>query len=141
MKLPKTDIMIELHVPDFAVAKDFYGKLGYEVVWETKPGKIGYMVLKRNDSILAFYCGTKEVYNHRFFKRFPNNTPRGYEVEIVTYVEDIDSFYRNFLDKLGEKYVVEPLIKQRWGKKDFRIMDPFGFYVRFGEPDNILLSE
>lgn len=141
--LPQTDTMIELHVPDFKVVKDFYGKLGYKVVWETEPGAIGYMVLKRNNSILAFYSGTEEVYNHRFFKRFPKESPRGYAVEIVVYIEDLpmDEFYEDFIKNLGDKYVVEPLILERWGKKDFRIMDPFGFYIRFSEPDNILLPE
>lgn len=139
--LPKTDVILELHVPDFQKVKDFYGKLGFEVVWETPQSKIGYMVIKKDDSILAFYCGTDEVYDHRFFKRYPKSTPRGYGVEVVIYTDSIDEFYKEFIDKLGEKYIVEPLIKQRWGKKDFRIMDPFGFYVRFSEPDNILISE
>lgn len=31
-------VHIELHVPDFAVVKDFYGCLGFSVVWERSPG-------------------------------------------------------------------------------------------------------
>ena len=34
--------------------------------------------------------------------------------------------------------VVEELILQPWGLKDFRIEDPFGFYLRFTEPFNIV---
>ncbi len=40
--------LIELHIPDFEVAKEFYGKLGFKVAWERKPeGFKGYLVLKR----------------------------------------------------------------------------------------------
>ena len=41
-----SDILIELHVPDFAPAKEFYGKIGYEIVWQ-KEEKIdeGYLVI------------------------------------------------------------------------------------------------
>lgn len=34
MKPLYSDIMLELHVPAFQPVKDFYGSLGYEVVWE-----------------------------------------------------------------------------------------------------------
>lgn len=33
--------------------------------------------------------------------------------------------------------VVEPLQKRPWGLTDFRIEDPFGFYLRFTEPHNV----
>lgn len=29
-----SNVILELHVPDFDTVKDFYGKLGFEVVWE-----------------------------------------------------------------------------------------------------------
>ena len=35
------------------------------------------------------------------------------------------------------KVVEEPKLKP-WGKWDFRIEDPFGFYLRVGETDNII---
>lgn len=50
-------------------------------------------------------------------------------------VEDIDELY-----KKAESFcrVVDKLQTQPWGLKDFRIEDPFGFYIRFTEPHNIL---
>lgn len=29
--------LIELHIPDFELAKNFYGKLGFNVIWEREP--------------------------------------------------------------------------------------------------------
>lgn len=38
-------------------------------------------------------------------------------------------------NKISNNLIIElhiPKLK-RWGKKDFRVIDPFGFYVRFTE--------
>lgn len=136
METAQNDILLELHVPDFEKAKEFYGKLGFEVVWERRPeGKKGYLILKRGNSILCFWAGNNEVWNQNYFKQFPKNTKRGYAVEIVIMVENVERFYekvKNFVR------VVEELQLRPWGLKDFRIEDPFGFYIRFTEQHNVL---
>ncbi|MBI4137009.1 hypothetical protein HY469_03010 [Candidatus Roizmanbacteria bacterium] len=137
-----TDTIIELHVPNFDSIKDFYGKLGFQKVWEYEPrGQSGYLVMKRKDSILAFFCGNEEVYNHSFFKRFPHMTPRGYGVEICIYISDppIEVYYDEVVKQIGREFISTPLEKKPWGRKDFRIVDPFGFYICIRESDNILL--
>lgn len=129
-------IQIELHVPDFEKVKDFYGKLGFKVVWERKPEeKKGYLVIKKDDNILCFWPGNENVEKQSYFKSFPSDTKRGFGVEIVIMVTDIDSLYKE-----AETFcnIVDILEKQPWGLKDFRIEDPFGFYIRFTEPHNIL---
>ncbi len=138
MKLANNTVQIELHVPDFEKAKDFYGKLGFEVVWERKPeDKKGYLVIKRDNNILCFWPGTEQVAEQSYFKNFPADTKRGFGVEIVIMVEDIETLY-----KTAETFckIVDPLQKQPWDLKDFRIEDPFGFYIRFTEPHDILDS-
>ncbi len=126
---------IELHIPNFDVAKNYYGKLGFEIVWERKPeGQKGYLVLKLENNIIAFWCGNKEVYNHPFFKKHPKESPRGYGVEIVLMVADIESYYEKVKDFAN---VVEELTAQPWGLKDFRVEDPYGFYLRITEQDDI----
>lgn len=71
-KVALTDVIIELHVSDFDRVRDFYEKLGFKEVWSYPPKEqSGYLVMKRSDSILGFFCGNEEVYNHPFFKRFP----------------------------------------------------------------------
>lgn len=135
----KSETIIELHVPDFGKVKDFYGKLGFEVVWERKPeGFKGYLVMKMDDSILCFWAGNDDVYNHPYFKNFPKDTKRGYGIEIVVFVDDVESYYEK-VKKFAN--VVEELRTQPWGDKDFRIEDPFGFYIRFSSPHNTLLPD
>jgi len=138
-KPANNDVVLELHVPDFEKAKEFYRKLGFEVVWERKPdGFKGYLVMKMSKSILCFWAGNDEVYNHPYFKLFSKDTKRGYAVEIVIFVEDIEEYYRK-VKKFAK--VVEELVLQPWGDKDFRIEDPFGFYIRFSNPYNTLYAE
>lgn len=132
MKRLLTDIQLELHIPDFEVAKKFYSDLGFLVIWEKKPEeRNGYLVLKNGDSILNFYCGNEHVYEQTYFKRFPKETNRGYAVEIILPCDDIKKLYRK-IDKKYKDQIVEPLMK-RFDKLDFRMLDPFGFYLRFVE--------
>lgn len=127
--------LIELHVPDFNLAKEYYSTLGFAVLWERAPnGTKGYLVLSLNDNILCFWCGNECVYNHRYFKKFPQNTPRGYAVEIVVRVKDLRTYY----DRIKPLVTVYQDLKQRpWGLEDFRLIDPFGFYLRFTEEHDI----
>jgi lactoylglutathione lyase len=136
MKPATNYLQLELHVPDFKPVKDYYGKLGFEIVWERTPeAEKGYLVIKRDEVTLCFWCGTDAVYDQPYFKRFPNDTVRGYGVEVVIMVGDIDTFYEQVKDGAN---VVEPLVTQPWGLKDFRTADPFGYYLRFTSKHNIL---
>ena len=129
-------LLLELHVPDFEKVKEFYGKLGFEVVWERKPeGFKGYLVIKRGDNILCFWGGNENILEHEYFSQFPNDSKRGYGVELVIMVEDVDSYYEEV--KQFAK-VVEELKLKPWGLRDFRIEDPFGFYLRITNHHNIL---
>lgn len=136
MKPANNSIQIELHVPDFEKVKNFYRKLGFEVVWERKPEDMkGYLIMQLDNNILCFWSGNKTIYNQPYFKKFPRDTKRGYGVEIVVMINDVENYYEKvkFFANIVEKLVLQP-----WGLKDFRIEDPFGFYLRFTEPHNIL---
>ncbi|MFH0951940.1 MAG: hypothetical protein V1838_01990 [Patescibacteria group bacterium] len=139
MKSTKFDILVELHVPSFSPVKTFYGMLGFKKVWERPPKKRqGYLVMRRGQSILGFYCGNNEVYQHSYFKKYPKRTVRSYGVELAIPVLGIESYYKKLCTKLPNKYFVQPLKMKAWGNKDFRLVDPFGFYLRINEPINIL---
>jgi catechol 2,3-dioxygenase-like lactoylglutathione lyase family enzyme len=136
-----TDVIVELHVPDFEKVKDFYGKLGFKEVWEYPPkDQSGYLVMQRKNAILGFFCGNDDVYNHSFFKRFPKDTPRGYGTEIAIYISGmkIDDYYKEVIGKIDMDSVVQPLIVKPWGSKDFRLTDPFGYYLCIREAGNVL---
>jgi len=141
-KVPiRNNVMIELHVPDFDVVKSFYSQLGFEVilehrVTETEPG---YLVLKRHDdlgdSIINFYGGNEKVYNQSYFKQFPPTTKRGYAAEVTIPVAQVDEFYHEVESKIRSNIKQEVRDKKDnemvW--RDFRVEDPFGFYLRFTE--------
>ena len=132
-------VLLELHVPDFEKIKDYYRKLGFEVVWERKPeGFKGYLVIKMGGNILCFWAGNGNVYGHKYFKKFTKESKKGYAVEIVLMVEDIDTYYEQVRDEVE---IFEELQEKPWGLKDFRVVDPFGFYLRFTSLHNVLDSK
>ncbi|MBI2056549.1 MAG: hypothetical protein HYT37_04220 [Candidatus Sungbacteria bacterium] len=138
MKLQiQNNVIIELHVPDFARVKDFYGKLGFEIAGEDKKGEYpGYLVMKRKDvfgnTLINFYGDDERIYDQSYFKRFDRKTPPGYAVGITIPVSDIRGFYSTISQSL-KKYIVQELAKKIDGKRkwhDFRLQDPYGFYIR-----------
>lgn len=141
MKNIQNNLVIELHVPSFKEARTFYSLFGFqELHYDPTSGggsTLGYLVLRRDDplgqTLLNFYGDKEEVARHAHFKDFPPETPRGYAVEITIPVSDVESLSRSVEGKLGTSQISQPLMLKRWGKKDFRVIDPFGFYVRFTE--------
>ena len=121
-----TDVYIELHVPDFKKTIKFYSRLGFKLLWRTED----YLVMKRRKSVLSFYGGSQKVYNHSYFGRFKKPTKCGYGVEIIIPVDQVERFYES-VKKFAK--IVQPLQLKKWGRRDFRIVDPFGFYLRITE--------
>jgi predicted enzyme related to lactoylglutathione lyase len=128
-------IQIELHVPDFDTVLDFYGKLGFSKVWHrSEDNNADYLVMEREGTILNFWPGNDNVYNQSYFKQFPRDTKRGYGVELVIPVHDVKAFH----EKVSTfAKIVNPLVKRPWGLWDFRIEDPFGYYLRITERHDI----
>lgn len=128
--------LVELHVPDFQKVKEYYGRLGFQILREEEPvGKRGYLVLEMENNILCFWSGNESIYEQSYFKQFPRNTKRGYGVEIVLMVSDIESYYQQVKDTV---HVVQKLDWRPWGLQDFRIEDPFGYYIRITSIHDIL---
>lgn len=138
----ENNLILELHVPDFGKARNFYGLFGFqELNYDSTSGggsNLGYMVMKREDprgrTLLNFYGDKPEVAQHAHFNKFPKDTPRGYGVEPTVSVENIDKLWEDVKDKIPPEQIAQGLTLKRWGKKDFRVVDPFGFYFRFTEP-------
>ena len=133
------NVLLEIQVPDFKRVKKFYIKLGFEKIWERKPEEFkGYLIMKLEDNVLCFWGGNEHIYEQEYFKKFPKNTPRGVGMEIVLMVKDIEDYFEQVKNKVE---IFEPLQDRPWGLKDFRVVDPFGFYLRFTSPHNILNSK
>lgn len=133
-----SDILVELHVPDLQRAREFYERLGFSVVREESArGGDGYLVMARGGSLLCFWGGTPRVADHPFFGSRPPDTVRGHGVEIVIPVEDLA---RAFEAMRAAGSVVEPPQERAWGARDFRVEDPFGYYLRITEPHDVRAS-
>src|SRR2546422_7696817 len=113
-----TDVHIELHVPDFKRAIEFYSRLGFKLLWRTED----YLVMKRKRSVLNFYGGSQKVYSHLYFGRFKKTTKCGYGVEIIIPVYRVERFYNNARNFAK---IVQHLQFKKLGRRDFRIDDPF----------------
>lgn len=142
MKRPiRNNLVLELHVPDFNKAKNFYSKFGFiGLSYDPTSGggsDLGYLVLERKDSLgstlINFYGDKSKVSKHSHFKEFPVSTPRGYGVEITIQVKDVENLWSEVKEKIPKKQISQELTMKRWGQKDFRVVDPFGFYLRFTE--------
>lgn len=142
MHLPiKNNLIIELHVPDLDLVKEFYSKLGFKVTLDDKINEknLGYLTMTREDDLgntmLNFYGGDARVYDQSFFKQFPQDTKRGYATEITIATSDIGRLYKIVSKNLKTSIVRDLKELEDHGHvwKDFRLVDPFGFYLRFTE--------
>lgn len=137
----RNSLVLELHVPSFTPVRKFYAQFGFEeLLYDPTSGggsDLGYMTMVRRDelgnSILNFYGDKQKVSKHTYFNEFPADTPRGYGVEITIPVSDVVDLWQRVQSALAAESVSQPLMTKRWGKQDFRVIDPFGFYVRFTE--------
>ena len=137
----RNNLVVELHIPDFDIAKKFYSTLGFQVILEHVPtaDQPGYLVMKMTnelgESVINFYGGNDLVYNQSYFKNFPKDTKRGYATSITIPVANIDEIYDKIADNLKD-HILTPVTdkedkEMKW--RDFRMEDPFGFYLRFTE--------
>ena len=137
----RNNLILELHVPSFTPVRQFYAIFGFEeLLYDPTSGggsELGYLVLIRKDSIgdtlLNFYGDRPMVAEHAHFKDFPASTPKGYAVEITIPVSNVALLWEQVWSQLQTEAVVQPLERKRWGDRDFRLVDPYGFYVRFTE--------
>src|SRR5437867_11882157 len=121
-----TDVYIELHVPDFRKATEFYSRLGFRLLWRTED----YLVMKRKRSVINFYGGSQKAYSHSYFGRFKKTTKCGFGVEIIIPADQGERLYKR-VKKVAR--MVERMQLKRWGRSDLCIVDRFGLYRRISE--------
>lgn len=138
----RNNLIVELHVPDLEIARNFYTKLGFDragVDDRINQNELGYLTLIRQDEVgktmLNFYGGDDRVYSQSYFKQFPKDMKRGYAVELTIPVAKIDKMYRQVEEGLLDSVVreMQELRDHDHVWRDFRLVDPFGFYLRFTE--------
>ncbi|PLR75460.1 lactoylglutathione lyase [Bacillus sp. V3-13] len=119
----KVKFRLELFVEDLQKSIEFYEQiLGLEFVDKSETGAM----IKQND--FALLLTPDSVLNKNHFLRKGGLHPKGKGVEFIIVTDDIDRLFKRVLEK---KYPVEStLTLQSWGMKDFRIVDPDGYYLR-----------
>jgi uncharacterized glyoxalase superfamily protein PhnB len=110
----------ELFPADLDAAVTFYVRaLGFEVVGDERTAVHPYVALER-DQVRLGLAWRPEV-DHG-----PRRPPTG--VELVLEVDDLDAAHDRVLTAGCE--LAEDLTLQPWGLRDFRVLDPSGYYWR-----------
>jgi len=119
-------LRLELIVEDMDASIDFYTKvLGFEVLRE-HPGD--YASLRCGGVTLGIGPISKLPEEGEYFTREIASLQRGLGAEIVLEIDYVDEWYRRVS---GCGYpVFEPPQDRPWGLRDFRIVDPDGYYLR-----------
>jgi catechol 2,3-dioxygenase-like lactoylglutathione lyase family enzyme len=117
-------LRVELFVSELEPSVRFYQDvLGFE---RAARGLIGdYTVMRRGLAQIALqshsHLGQKHPLKPREGERF------GVCVELVVEVDDLDAAF----ERARAKWPIETTLGLRpWGRRDFRVLDPDGFYVR-----------
>ncbi len=119
-------LRLELFVEDMDASIGFYTRvLGFEVLRE-HPGD--YASLRCGDVTLGIGPITKLPKEGGYFTREIASLRRGLGAEIVLEIDEVDEWHRRVL---GCGYPIFELPQDRpWGLRDFRIVDPDGYYLR-----------
>jgi lactoylglutathione lyase len=119
----------ELFVDDVEASVNFYRatlSLMPPVDWSPD----GYVPLKAGAVTIGVQNHTKLPVEH-YFSPAHLAGPRGVGLEIVVEVDDVDRAYA-LASPEAERHGgrIEPLRNRPWGARDFRLVDPDGYYVR-----------
>ncbi|MBY5774195.1 glyoxalase [Rhizobium leguminosarum] len=102
---------------------DFYRRvLGFEVQGSSSAE---YTMLKYGDAVIAINSHSVLSTDHPL--RIASGQRAGLGVEIVLKVSDVEDAYRAAQES---GWPVSDLALQPWGLRDFRLVDPDGYYVR-----------
>ena len=121
-------LQVNLAVKDLRVSAAFYTET---FDFKERANNPGYILLQRNALVLGLKTDELLWYPD------PGEQPvealaRGVGVELVLETSDIDQFHAR-MQQAGAT-IHEPLKEQPWGARDFRMLDPDGYYWRITSP-------
>ncbi len=121
----------ELFVVDVDASIKFYEDvLGFS----TTRHESGHVALNNGNVAIGLgrLVGLPE--NHHFRTRWPTDSLPGLGVEIVLEVDEIEGFFKRAQDQIHNAGgQLQDIADQPWGLRDFRVIDPDGYYVRVTE--------
>jgi lactoylglutathione lyase len=121
-------LRFELFVDDVERSVRFYGEvLGLSPTRDVNPD--AYVPVASGALTIGLQRRANLPPSHPFHGEFDGRP--GVGVEIVVEVEDVDLNYQvavNRVERLGGQLV--PIGNRPWGLRDYRMIDPDGYYVR-----------
>lgn len=130
---------IELFVSDLDASVDFYRRvLGFEVGAQRQVvldgNELRHVPVWSGPTMIGLGLLARLAKSHHL-RRAGLDAERGIGVEFCLYVDDadLDAWYERAVREC--KTGIEPLVVQPWGARDFRVIDPDGYYVRISSPD------
>ncbi len=127
---------IELFVDDLARSTDFYrDALGFEVgetrFAERDGVQLAHVPVWNGGIVIGL-----GLHDHHHFRRGRGAEDlRGIGTELCFYAEpaELEDWHERARAHAGSGF--EPLELRPWGARDFRVVDPDGYYLRISEPD------
>ena len=122
-------LQFELFCADLAATVSFWVTvLGFEA--PDRSGVNGYTSL-RSGPVEIGVCQRDGLPPGHHFRADRFASQAGVGVEIVLFVDDLDAAYdRATVALTAGSGQLEPLQDRPWGMRDFRVIDPDGYYVR-----------
>lgn len=122
-------LRFELFVQDQVRSAEFYKQaIGFEVEPSDRYPSSGYVQLI-NGEVCIGLCPVTSLAEGHYFRATTSGRP-GVGVEIVFEVDDLLAYERRA--RLAGA-IFEPLRYRPWGRRDFRVVDPDGYYIRVTE--------
>ncbi|MBX4974781.1 VOC family protein [Rhizobium lentis] len=116
-------LTLELFVQTPERSIDFYQRvLGFDVQGSVSPE---YTMLRNGDAVIAI--NSRSVLSRDHPLRTEIGDRVGLGVEIVLKVANVENAYRKAKES---GWPLSALAMQPWGLRDFRLVDPDGYYVR-----------
>ncbi|MGM5056103.1 VOC family protein [Rhizobium sp. 814_E9_N1_1] len=116
-------LSLELFVESPEESLDFYRRvLGFQIQGSARTE---FTMLKNGDAVIAI--NSRSVLSTDHPLRIDAGQRAGLGVEIVLKVADVEDAYRAAKESC---WPVSDLALQTWGLRDFRLVDPDGYYVR-----------
>jgi catechol 2,3-dioxygenase-like lactoylglutathione lyase family enzyme len=120
---PDGSLRVELFVADVRRSAAFYTDvLGFTREAEND----GYVAVRRGAAVIGIGRASELPASHPLHAR--DGDRNGIGVEIVVEVADVDAAYRTVTDAGWP--ALGPVKQRPWGARDFRLLDPDGYYVR-----------
>ncbi len=117
---------VELYPADLNATLNFYVHvLDFDCIRDERETGDGYLLLQRDEAVVS--ASQRADVGDRAARRPPVG------VELVLVVDDVI----RELDRIRDRgwAIEEGLTSRPWGARDFRLLDPSGYYITVSEPD------